>query len=185
MSGDDNENGGKTDPNGGGPEAAALVVPDIGAEAGAQTGGRPALEVLMNEAMEHHRFSRFEQAAEGYWKVLEADPEQPKATYYLGMVMHRVGENEKSAELVARALASGYGGAQEYCNLGNAYRDLGQSEAAIEALQTAVTLKSDFPQAYNNLETPLKMPSGALNRLESGRRDTGIRGTSDGPNGLF
>ena len=29
------------------------------------------------------------------------------------------------------------------------------------------------------------MPSGALNRLESGRRDTGIRGTSDGPNGFF
>ena len=34
-------------------------------------------------------------------------------------------------------------------------------------------------------KAPLKMPSGALNRLESGRRDTGIRGTSDGPNGLF
>ena len=35
------------------------------------------------------------------------------------------------------------------------------------------------------LKAPLKIPSGALNRLESGRRDTGIRGTSDGPNGLF
>ena len=34
-------------------------------------------------------------------------------------------------------------------------------------------------------EAPLKMLSGALNRLESGRRDTGIRGTSDGANGLF
>ena len=34
-------------------------------------------------------------------------------------------------------------------------------------------------------KAPLKIPSGALNRLESGRRDTGIRGTSDGPNGLF
>ena len=36
-----------------------------------------------------------------------------------------------------------------------------------------------------DFKAPLKMPSGALNRLESGRRDTGIRGTSDGPNGLF
>ena len=35
------------------------------------------------------------------------------------------------------------------------------------------------------MKAPLKIPSGALNRLESGRRDTGIRGTSDGPNGLF
>ena len=39
--------------------------------------------------------------------------------------------------------------------------------------------------SYFNMKAPLKMPSGALNRLESGRRDTGIRGTSDGPNGLF
>ena len=37
----------------------------------------------------------------------------------------------------------------------------------------------------NDIKAPLKIPSGALNRLESGRRDTGIRGTSDGPNGLF
>ena len=36
-----------------------------------------------------------------------------------------------------------------------------------------------------NYKAPLKIPSGALNRLQSGRRDTGIRGTSDGPNGLF
>ena len=40
-------------------------------------------------------------------------------------------------------------------------------------------------EAFYDLKAPLKMPSGALNRLESGRRDTGIRGTSDGPNGLF
>ena len=39
--------------------------------------------------------------------------------------------------------------------------------------------------APNNTKAPLKIPSGALNRLESGRRDTGIKGTSDGPNGLF
>jgi len=38
-----------------------------------------------------------------------------------------------------------------YFNLGNAYRDLSQPEAAIEALQTAVAQKPDFPQAYNNL----------------------------------
>jgi len=32
-----------------------------------KNGGGPALEALMNEALEHHRASRFEQAAEGYW----------------------------------------------------------------------------------------------------------------------
>ena len=48
-----------------------------------------------------------------------------------------------------------------------------------------VTLNTIGIDLANNLKAPLKMPSGALNRLESGRRDTGIRGTSDGPNGLF
>jgi len=64
--------------------------------------------------------------------VLEASPEHPEATYYLGMVMHRAGENEKAAELVPHALDAGYGGAQEYCNLGIIHNQLGRLDVVIE-----------------------------------------------------
>ena len=66
----------------------------MSADNGKNGGGDPALEALMNAAFEHHRNNRFEQAAEGYWKMLEACPGQPRATYHLSMVMHRIGENE-------------------------------------------------------------------------------------------
>ena len=113
MSADNGEN----DPNGGG----------VGDD-----GGDPALERMINEAIEHHRNSRFQQAAEGYWKVMEADPGHAQATYLLGMVMHQIGENEKAIELVSQALAFGYGGAEEYCNLGIIYNQLGRLEDVVE-----------------------------------------------------
>ena len=57
---------------------------------------------------------------------------------------------------------------------------------AIEVIVAGeLDVKVGNKQLVFDYEAPLKMPSGALNRLESGRRDTGIRGTSDGPNGLF
>ncbi|NQV85132.1 MAG: glycosyltransferase family protein [Rhodospirillales bacterium] len=122
--------------------------PDTGV---AGDGVVPAIGRWIDVAMEHHRFSRFQQAAEGYWKVLEADPGNVSATYYLGMVMHRVGENEKAAELVSDALANGFGGAQDYCNLGIIYHELGRLDDAVERQKQAIALDGKFSPAFFEL----------------------------------
>jgi tetratricopeptide (TPR) repeat protein len=114
-------------------------------------GGDPALDALLNAAMEHHRNKRFKQAAEGYWKVLEACPGQPRATYHLGMVMHRIGENEKAAGLVSGALANGYGGAMEYCNLGIICNQLGRLDEAVESQKQSIARDAGYTAAYFNL----------------------------------
>ncbi len=144
MSADDNENGGETGTNG---------------------GGDPALERMMNEAIEHHRNNRFEQAAEGYWKVMEADPGHAQATYCLGMVMHRIGENEKAAGLVSGALVQGYGGAQEYCNLGIIYNQLGRLEDVVECQKQSIARDPQYTAAYFNLGNAylyLSQPVGSI-----------------------
>lgn len=113
--------------------------------------GDAALEALMNAAHEHHRSKHLEQAAEGYWKVLEACPGHIPATYYLGMVMHLVGEHEKAAGLVSGALAQGYGGAMEYCNLGIIYNKLGRLDEVVECQKQSINRDADYTAAYFNL----------------------------------
>ena len=162
MSADNGEN----DPNGGG------VGDDGGggAPAPGEGVGDPALERMMNEAIEHHRNSRFQQAAEGYWKVMEADPGHAQATYLLGMVMHRIGENEKAIELISQALAFGYGGAKEYCNLGIIYNQLGRLEDVVECQKQSIARDPQYTAAYFNLGNAyrdLSQPEAAIEALQT------------------
>ena len=162
MSADNGEN----DPNGGG------VGDDGGggAPAPGEGVGDPALERMMNEAIEHHRNSRFQQAAEGYWKVMEADPGHAQATYLLGMVMHQIGENEKAIELMSQALAFGYGGAEEYCNLGIIYNQLGRLEDVVECQKQSIARDPQYTAAYFNLGNAyrdLSQPEAAIEALQT------------------
>jgi tetratricopeptide (TPR) repeat protein len=162
MSADNGEN----DPNGGG------VGDDGGGGAPAPGGGvgDPALERIINEAIEHHRNSRFQQAAEGYWKVMEADPGHAQATYLLGMVMHRIGENEKAIALISQALAFGYGGAEEYCNLGIIYNQLGRLEDVVECQKQSIARDPQYTAAYFNLGNAyrdLSQPEAAIEALQT------------------
>ena len=162
MSADNGEN----DPNGGG------VGDDGGGGAPAPGGGvgDPALERMINEAIEHHRNSRFQQAAEGYWKVMEADPGHAQATYLLGMVMHRIGENEKAIKLMSQALAFGYGGAEEYCNLGIIYNQLGRLEDVVECQKQSIARDPQYTAAYFNLGNAyrdLSQPEAAIEALQT------------------
>ena len=162
MSADNGEN----DPNGGG------VGDDGGggAPAPGEGVGDPALERMINEAIEHHRNSRFQQAAEGYWKVMEADPGHAQATYLLGMVMHRIGENEKAIELMSQALAFGYGGAEEYCNLGIIYNQLGRLEDVVECQKQSIARDPQYTAAYFNLGNAyrdLSQPEAAIEALQT------------------
>ena len=162
MSADNGEN----DPNGG-------SVGDHGgggAPAPGEGVGDPALERMINEAIEHHRNSRFQQAAEGYWKVMEADPGHAQATYLLGMVMHRIGENEKAIELISQALAFGYGGAEEYCNLGIIYNQLGRLEDVVECQKQSIARDPQYTAAYFNLGNAyrdLSQPEAAIEALQT------------------
>ena len=72
MSVDEKETGGETGTDGGddAPDAAAGPAPPASPETAPETapeanGGEKALGRMMNEAIEHHRHGRFEQAAEG------------------------------------------------------------------------------------------------------------------------
>ena len=162
MSADNGEN----DPNGGG------VGDDGGggAPAPGEGVGDPALERMMNEAIEHHRNSRFQQAAEGYWKVMEANPGHAQATYLLGMVMHKIGENEKAIELISQALTFGYGGAEGYCNLGIIYNQLGRLEDVVECQKQSIARDPQYTAAYFNLGNAyrdLSQPEAAIEALQT------------------
>ena len=161
MSADNGEN----DPNGGG-------VGDAGGGAPAPGEGvvDPALERMIKEAIEHHRNSRFQQAAEGYWKVMEANPGHAQATYLLGMVMHKIGENEKAIELISQAFAFGYGGAEEYCNLGIIYNQLGRLEDVVECQKQSIARDPQYTAAYFNLGNAyrdLSQPEAAIEALQT------------------
>ena len=157
--GENNPNGGGVGDDGGG-----------GAPAPGEGVGDPALERMINEAIEHHRNSRFQQAAEGYWKVMEANPGHAQATYLQGMVMHQIGENEKAIELISQALAFGYGGAEEYCNLGIIYNQLGRLEDVVECQKQSIARDPQYTAAYFNLGNAyrdLSQPEAAIEALQT------------------
>ena len=56
------------------------------------------------QAVDLHRTGLFSEAAEIYGRILLDDPECANALYLLGMILHRMNENEKAVKLVAKSI---------------------------------------------------------------------------------
>jgi predicted TPR repeat methyltransferase len=107
-------------------------------------------------ALELHKGGHFDEAEALYRKVLEAEPEQPDALHYLGVLSHQTGDGEAAVALIERAIARLPEHADMHNNLGNVLSELGRLDEAATAYRKVIALRPKDPDAYGNLGVVLK-----------------------------
>lgn len=107
-------------------------------------------------ALDLHLAGRLGEAQDLYTRILDADPDQPDALHFLGVLAGQVGQGEAGLPLIVRALALRPEAADIHANRGNLLRGLNRPEAAAAAYRHAVALAPAFAEAWTDRATVLR-----------------------------
>ncbi len=119
----------------------------------------------LRAGVDRHRQGDLAGAEMLYRQVLAADPVNPDALHFLGVIAHQVGQHEESAALIGQAIARNPTDPSYHSNLALACRALGRTGDAVAALETAHGLAPGHVEIMVNL--------GSLHGLD-GRIDTAM-----------
>jgi predicted TPR repeat methyltransferase len=111
---------------------------------------------LLAQAVELLRAERIEEAESALDAVLRAQPGQPDALHFLGVLRHTQGRTDEAVALIRRALAQFPDNAGAWNNLGNVLLSAGRIDEATEAYERGVQAAPGQPDtalALNNLGT--------------------------------
>jgi predicted O-linked N-acetylglucosamine transferase (SPINDLY family) len=113
---------------------------------------QPILHQALQTAIRHHEAGRLAEAEHLYRQILTRQPNHAQSLHLLGVIAHQVGCHTEAVDLISRAIAIlPDNDAAFHCNLGEAYRFLGQFDLAIAAYSRAIQLKPDYAAAYSNM----------------------------------
>lgn len=102
-------------------------------------------------AIEHHRAGRLKQAEAGYRAALEADPYNPDALHWLGVLIFQANRPDAAIPMLEAAAASRPKDPAFQHNLAQAYLHSKRLDEAIRAFERASTLDSNQPQTMMGL----------------------------------
>ncbi len=105
---------------------------------------------LLQQGLFHHRQGQIPQAMERYGEVLQKDPKNADALYYVAVVACQEGQFKQGVDLVRRALSLVPPEARMLNLLGQALDRLGQPLEAVKALDQAIALDPKLAAAHAN-----------------------------------
>lgn len=114
------------------------------------------IQHILDIAIYHHLAGRLPDAERFYKKVLQANPDQPKALQLLGVIAHQVGKNDVAIDLISKALTINPDYDEAHNNIGNVYLELGRLDEAINSYHRCLRANPRYVKAYNNLGTALQ-----------------------------
>jgi predicted TPR repeat methyltransferase len=117
---------------------------------------RISVESAIKIAIELHKRGEIEEAITLYNDILAADPENPDAIHYLGVVKHQMGESEEAIELLTRSLDLVPGNVSAINNLGNVYREVGKLDRAEECYRDVLKIAPRHADTLINLAISLR-----------------------------
>lgn len=101
-------------------------------------------------ALDLHLAGRFGEAQELYTRILDAEPEQPDALHYLGVLAGQIGRGEFGLTLIEKALALRPEAADIHANRANLLRGLDRLDEAELGYRRALALRPDFAEAWTD-----------------------------------
>ncbi|NHL64947.1 tetratricopeptide repeat protein [Burkholderia ambifaria] len=113
------------------------------------------IQQALQEALTHHQAGRLGEAKTLYDAILHAQPGQPDAMHFLGLLACQLKQYDAGLALMERSLAA-RPDASYFNNLGNMLRECGRLDDAIAHYRRAVALRPDYPEAHNNLGNALR-----------------------------
>ena len=111
----------------------------------------------VEEGLALHRAGRLPEAAAVYERVVAGDPSNADALHYLGVIASQQGDQQRSVELISRAIALRPDAPKFHNNLGVALRELKRLPEAECAFRSAIALQQDFGDALRNLALVLDL----------------------------
>ena len=105
---------------------------------------------LLQQGLFHHRQGQIQQAMERYSEVLQKDPKNAEALYYVAVISCQEGQFKQGVDLVRKALTLVPPQARMLNLLGQALDRLGQPLEAIKALDQAIALDPKLAAAHAN-----------------------------------
>ena len=131
------------------------------------------LEEAVTLAIQLQRDGQLPTAEELYRRVLDVEPDHPRALHYAGVLAHQRGQTADAIALVARSLALRPDEADWHSNLGIILQADGKLDAAVDAYRRAIALDPGHANAHSNLGVLLRA-SGKPSEAEAAYR-TAIR----------
>src|ERR1700712_1844181 len=105
---------------------------------------------LLQQGLFHHRQGQLALAMERYVEVLNGDPSNADALYYVAVVACEDGQYQQGVDLAKRAIEVGKPQARVHNLMGQAYDRLRQPLEAIKAYDAALALDPNFAAAHGN-----------------------------------
>lgn len=106
---------------------------------------------VLRDALALHQAGRFDEAMTRYRAVLAQIPDEPNATYLLGVALHQATRHTQAIEYLTRACEQRPDFADAANNLGEALRAAKRPAEAVVALEKALALKPGHPAYLANL----------------------------------
>jgi Flp pilus assembly protein TadD len=106
--------------------------------------------VKFQQARQLHRTGKSEQAEALYQAILDADPDNPGALHFLGLLHAQRGDYERAVDLIGSAIALAPNYAMAHYNHGKALRDANRREEALASYDRAVALMPANLEAWSN-----------------------------------
>ncbi|AOJ30153.1 tetratricopeptide repeat protein [Burkholderia metallica] len=128
----------------------------------------------LQSALAHHQAGRLAEAKALYDAILAAQPGQPDALHFLGLLACQLKQYDAGLALMEQSLVE-RPDASYFNNLGNMLRESGRLDDAIVHYRRAVALRPDFPEAHNNLGNALRDAREPTAAMESCARAIELR----------
>ncbi len=130
--------------------------------------------VPLAAALALHRDGKLADAVAAYRAVLAAEPELPEALHLLGLALDGLGQSGAGEEMIRKAIA-GQPQARFHGNLGMVLFHQGKFDAALQAYQTALALRPDYPEALNNMGLALAAQDRFTEAVSAHRKALALR----------
>jgi len=103
--------------------------------------------MTIEQAIAFHRAGRFAEAENAYRSLLAADPRDPDALHFYGVLRGQGGDFAAAADLIGRSLAIDPDAPQAHFHIAGVLAHLGRKDEALTHYQRALALQPGFLQA--------------------------------------
>ena len=110
----------------------------------------------LEQALEHQRAGRLQEAEAIYRHILTQEPDQPDALHLLGVIALQSKNHGSAVELIKRAVELKPTVPVYHVNFAHALRASREVAEAITAYRRAIALKPDLAAVHNDLGTALQ-----------------------------
>ena len=120
----------------------------------------PPRELTVDEALQIaidlQRDDRLEEANVVFGQILKADPDNPRALHFSGVLAHQLGRSTDGIVLIEKSLSVVPDSADWYNNLGIVLQESNHLDEAIEAYHRALAIDESHANAHSNLGVLLR-----------------------------